>query len=140
MKQRPMRGIVPAVLLALGCAAPPESERAEPSSEPPPQPASQQAPRTLEEARARIDSVIGDAAASTLSECALAPLGVRPCGGPRAYLAYSTAETDSAALRALLAVYERLDRERNEAQGLVSTCELMLPPDLALENGRCVTR
>jgi hypothetical protein len=120
-------------LLALGCAAPPESE-------PPPQQSAQPSPETLEDARARIDSMIGDARASTLAECSLAALGVRPCGGPRAYLAYSTAQTDSAALAALLAVYERLDRERNEAEGLVSTCELMLPPALALENGRCVTR
>jgi hypothetical protein len=95
---------------------------------------------TLEEARARIDSAIGGAEAATLSECRLAALGVRPCGGRRTYLAYSLAETDSAALAALVAVYDRLDRERNEAQGLVSTCELMMPPSLALENGRCVTR
>jgi len=67
-------------------------------------------------------------------------LGVRPCGGPRAYLAYSLAQTDSAELAALLAIYERLDRERNETQGLMSTCEMMVPPTLALEGGRCVTR
>ena len=36
--------------------------------------------------------------------------------------------------------YDRLDRERNEAEGLVSTCELMMPPDPALEGGRCVMR
>jgi hypothetical protein len=138
MKQQ-MRVIALGVLLAVGCAAPPESEQAEPSREPSPQ-ASQQMPQTLEEARARIDSMIGEPEASTLPECALAALGVRPCGGPRAYLAYSTAVTDSAALATLLGVYERLDRERNEAQGLVSTCELMMPPGLALENGRCVTR
>ena len=94
----------------------------------------------MEEARARIDSAIGGAEASALSQCALIPVGARPCGGPRAYLAYSTAETDSAALAALVAVYDRMDSERNEAQGLVSTCELMMPPDLALEAGRCVTR
>ena len=138
---RPRRVATICAAVALACAGPPEAERGDPSREggaeaqvtPP-------SPQTLEEARARIDSAIGGAAASTLSQCALVAVGARPCGGPREYLAYSTAETDSSALATLAAVYERMDRERNEAQGLVSTCELMQPPDLVLENGRCVTR
>ena len=136
-----MRMLTMCALFTLGCAEPPDAEQEEPPREPERQ--SQVAPappQTLEEARARIDSAIGGAEASTLSQCALVAVGARPCGGPRAYLAYSNAVTDSAALVALAAVYERLDRERNEAEGLVSTCELMEPPDLALENGRCVTR
>ncbi len=127
-------------LLALACAGPPEAARGEPPPEPGRQSQALPAPQTPEEARARIDSAIAGAEASVLSQCALVAVGVRPCGGPRTYLAYSEAETDSAALAALVAVYDRMDRERNEADGLVSTCELMQPPALALENGRCVTR
>jgi hypothetical protein len=120
--------------LVAACGGPPEAEQRDPPAD------SVAAPATVEEAGARIDSVIGGAEAATLSECRLAAVGARPCGGPRTYLAYSLAETDSAALATLVAVYDRLDRERNEAEGLVSTCELMMPPSLALENGRCVTR
>ena len=118
-------------LFALACAGPQDADPPRETRTP---------PQTVEEARARIDSAIGGAEASALSQCALVAVGARPCGGPRAYLAYSTTETDSAALAALVAVYDRMDRERNEAEGIVSTCELMQPPDLALENGRCVTR
>jgi len=124
---------------AFACARPPD-EQAEAEAPPLPTSSQQVLPTTLEATRAQIDSAIGGAEASALPECALAALGVRPCGGPRTYLAYSRVQTDSAALAALIEVYDRLDRERNEREGLVSTCELMLPPELALENGRCVTR
>jgi hypothetical protein len=125
---------------AFGCARASDPDQTEVDAPPMPTSSEQVLPTTLEEARAQIDSAIGGAEASALSECALAALGVRPCGGPRTYLAYSLAQTDSAALAALIEVYDRLDRERNEREGLVSTCELMVPPDLAIENGRCVTR
>ena len=97
-------------------------------------------PTTLEDTRSEIDRLIGEARAGAVSQCALVPLGARPCGGPREYLAYSVAVTDPTALATLVQLYDRLDRERNEREGLVSTCEAMMPPELALEAGRCVTR
>ena len=96
-------------------------------------------PTSLVEARAAIDEAIGEARASDPAQCLLAAIGVRPCGGPREYVAYSVAETDSAELAALLAVYDRLDRERNAREGLVSTCEVLAMPYTALESGRCIT-
>jgi hypothetical protein len=124
---------------AFACAQPSE-DAGETDAPPVPISEEQVAPTTLEGTRAQIDSLIGTPTAGTLAQCRLAALGVRPCGGPRTYLAYSLAETDSAALAALVNVYDQLDRERNAREGLVSTCELMLPPELALEGGRCVTR
>ena len=62
------------------------------------------------------------------------------CDGLEASIARCSSEGGAACRGALVAVYERMDRERNEAEGLVSTCELMMPPGLALEAGRCVTR
>jgi hypothetical protein len=96
-------------------------------------------PATLVEARAAIDEAIGEARATDPAQCLLAAIGVRPCGGPREYVAYSVAETDSAELAALIAVYDRMDRERNEREGLVSTCELLAMPYTALDSGRCIT-
>ncbi|MEQ1858147.1 MAG: hypothetical protein ABL963_16960 [Longimicrobiales bacterium] len=94
---------------------------------------------SLEQARAAIDLAIGDATASDPIQCQIIPVGVRPCGGPRLYLAYSLVVTDSAELRALVEVYDRLDRERNAELGLMSTCEFLEPPYAALDTGRCVT-
>ena len=131
--------LVACALFPQGCVG--SAEDAEEMGAPPvPTSEAQVLPVTLEAARAQIDSLIGDATATAQSQCRLSALGVRPCGGPRSWLAYSLALTDSAALAGLVAVYERLDRERNEREGLMSTCELMEPPALAFENGRCVTR
>lgn len=93
---------------------------------------------SLQEVRAEIDSVIGNAQANTLSQCRLLPLGSRPCGGPSSYVAYSTAVTDSSALAELAGIYRSLMERRNEETGAFSTCEMLSPPDLALEGGRCV--
>jgi len=93
---------------------------------------------TLQSARALIDEAIGEARAASLGQCRLVGMGERPCGGPRAYVAYSVAETDSAYLAELMEVYGRLDRERNVREGLMSTCEVMGRPEVGLDGGRCV--
>jgi hypothetical protein len=97
-------------------------------------------PSTLPEVRAAIDSVIGEAPASDISQCRLIALGVRPCGGPRMYRAYAMGDTDSTYLAGLADIYERLDRERNAELGLIGTCEVLARPELAFEGGQCVTR
>lgn len=122
-----------AALLGSGCASMPEDQADE-------APAERTSVESLQTARAEIDRAIGEAPATNVSQCALAALGQRPCGGPRLYMAYSLAETDSASLRSLIEVYDRLDRQRNAEQGLVSTCEVLARPTVALEGGRCVTR
>src|ERR1700682_4458868 len=40
----------------------------------------------------------GEPRCSQRSQCRLQALGSKPCGGPRSYVAFSTAVTDSAAL------------------------------------------
>jgi len=94
---------------------------------------------SIRELRLEIDDAIGEAQADGITQCRLIAIGLRPCGGPRAYRAYSTLETDSAELTGLVEAYDRLDRQRNEEQGLVSTCEVLPRPDLDLRDGRCVT-
>jgi hypothetical protein len=76
----------------------------------------------------------------TAGECRTAPVGSRPCGGPRTYVAYCAASTDSAALFAKLAELARAEEAFNSANGMMSTCEFREPPTVAVEGGRCVTR
>lgn len=134
--------LVAAAITVASCRAGPPAGDApgDTVSDPPPAGAELSLTDSLELVRAEITAAIGDARAETVSECALLPLGERPCGGPRTHLAYSTAETDSARLAELARIYARLDQLRNEREGRVSTCEMILPPGLALEGGRCVTR
>ena len=72
--------------------------------------------------------------------CRTAPVGSRPCGGPRTYLVYCAASTDSAALFAKLAELARAEEAFNSANGMMSTCEFREPPAVALQGGRCVAR
>jgi len=81
---------------------------------------------------------IAHAAGCTAGECRTAPVGVRGCGGPRTYIVYCAASTDSAALFAKLAELARAEEEYNKRSGMISTCELRTPPSTRVENGSCV--
>jgi hypothetical protein len=82
-------------------------------------------------ALARADGCSADA-------CRTAPVGSRPCGGPREYIVYCAATTDSAALFAKLAELARAEEAFNRASGMASTCEFREPPNVAVQGGRCV--
>ena len=69
--------------------------------------------------------------------CRVAPMGSRACGGPREYVVYCAASTDSAALAVALEHLRRAEIEYNEKSGAIGTCEMRLPPELALRGGRC---
>ncbi|CAA9338967.1 MAG: hypothetical protein AVDCRST_MAG11-2883, partial [uncultured Gemmatimonadaceae bacterium] len=66
-----------------------------------------------------------------------APLGVRACGGPREYIAYCPATTDSARLFAKLAELARAETAANERSGAMSVCSLVTPPAPGYTGGRC---
>ena len=74
---------------------------------------------------------------SGAGQCAVAPVGDRPCGGPRTYVAYCRLTTDSAALFRKLDELARREREYNQKSGMVSTCEFREPPVPTLAGGRC---
>lgn len=75
---------------------------------------------------------------STAGDCRAAPVGNRPCGGPRTYLVYCRTTTDSAALSRVLAELARAENARNRHNNVVSTCEFREPPPVELSGGRCV--
>ena len=89
--------------------------------------------RLEREARALVSTAGCDAASS----CRTAPVGWRACGGPRTYLVYCAATTDTSALHRKLEELKRAETEYNERTGMVSTCEMRLPPSVGLEGGRC---
>lgn len=74
----------------------------------------------------------------TAGECRTAPVGHRPCGGPRTYVVYCAAKTDSAALFARLAELARAEDAYNQRNQMASTCEFREPPSTKIENGSCV--
>jgi hypothetical protein len=70
-------------------------------------------------------------------ECAAQPVGAKACGGPRYYVPYCRLTTDVARLERHAAAIERFERLFNERYGIVSTCEFVMPPELAVVGGAC---
>jgi hypothetical protein len=73
----------------------------------------------------------------SLAQCRTAPLGWRSCGGPRDYIAYCAASTDTAALFRKLAELEAAEKEYNLKSGMMSSCIMRQPPQLSLSGGKC---
>jgi hypothetical protein len=74
---------------------------------------------------------------SAVDQCRSAPVGERPCGGPRDYIVYCARTTDSAALYRKLADLRQAEIELNRKSGAMSRCEFRMPPHLALVGGSC---
>jgi hypothetical protein len=70
-------------------------------------------------------------------QCAAAPMGAKPCGGPRTYLVYCKASTDEAALMRALDELKRTEEAYNRAAGLGSDCAMVMPPEVRLEGRIC---
>lgn len=77
------------------------------------------------------------AGCSKASDCRAAPVGWRACGGPRTYLVYCAATTDSAKLFRKLAELEAAEKAYIEKSGMMSTCEFRTPPGTTLQGGSC---
>ena len=73
------------------------------------------------------------------SQCRTAPVGEKACGGPRTYVAYCAASTDSVTLFRKLDELKAAEKRYNELTGMASTCEFRTPPAVALSGGSCRT-
>jgi hypothetical protein len=73
----------------------------------------------------------------SLAQCRTAPVGWRSCGGPRTYLVYCAATTDTVALFRKLAELEAAEKEYNLTSGLMSSCIMREPPQVSLRGGSC---
>ena len=78
--------------------------------------------------RAALQQVIGNAACDTDYQCRTVAIGNRACGGPEAYLAWSTRQTDPAALQDAAARYNTTQAAAKPPGGQVSTCEFLSDP------------
>jgi hypothetical protein len=75
-----------------------------------------------------------------VAACRTAPMGWRGCGGPRTYLVYCAASTDTVALFRKLRELEDAEKQYNASSGMMSTCELRMPPGVGLAGRACKER
>jgi hypothetical protein len=89
---------------------------------------------------ADIQRMVGAASCSEASQCRTIALGARACGGPQSYMAWSTASTAEAPLRALAERYQREQQAANLASGAISTCQFMSNPGAVCQANVCRLR
>jgi hypothetical protein len=92
---------------------------------------------TLERMKQQTRALARTGGCAAAGDCAAQPLGVRACGGPSEYVVHCPRTTDVAALRSAAAAVEQAERAFNARYGLVSTCEVIMPPALGLVDGQC---
>ena len=71
-------------------------------------------------------------------DCAVLPMGVKPCGGPWKYVLYAKKNSKLAKLKARLADYNKLDQQINESQQTMSDCSMTVQPQLKCEHSMCI--
>lgn len=81
-----------------------------------------------------------DAGCSSDQQCRSVALGAKSCGGPEAYMAYSTAKASAEKVQALAERYRAERQAANKASGLVSDCRYLMDPGAQCRAGSCQLR
>jgi len=102
-------------------------------TKPTPTPTPAAAGGTLEQIR----TMIGSASCTDSSQCRTLPVGARACGGPEAWLPYSTANLSEPALKALAERYKSEREAENEKSGMLSNCRYIPDPGAVCRAGTC---
>jgi hypothetical protein len=100
-------------------------------------PATPKVPAPAGDTQAQIRALIGDAGCTDNAQCHTLALGARACGGPQAYLPWSSAKTDGAALAALAAQFKSEREAAIAASGEMSTCQFLPDPGAVCRAGTC---
>lgn len=77
---------------------------------------------------AEVRRLVGSASCTADEQCRTLAFGAKACGGPQAYIAWSTLVTDAAALESVAERYAALRREELRSSGVVSDCALVVDP------------
>jgi hypothetical protein len=77
---------------------------------------------------AKIRAEIGDAACESPDQCHSIGIGAKACGGPEAYLAWSSLRSDGETLRNLVAQHRAAREEENLRSGILSDCRVVPDP------------
>jgi hypothetical protein len=137
-----MRRVIPVLaLLAASCAAPQKrsGDSADTGAPRAQSPVSDTAQDTTRLARLEREAraIAKTDGCNSADACRTAPVGWRGCGGPRTYIVYCAATTDSAALYRKLAELKEAEMAYNAKSGMMSTCEMRMPPVVTVSGGRC---
>ena len=73
------------------------------------------------------------------SDCALLPVGNKPCGGPESYMPYSKTNSDVAQLQKLGQQYSEMRKQYNKDNQVMGNCVMTPKPQVSCLRNQCVT-
>lgn len=88
----------------------------------------------------RIVAEIGTAACVSNAQCRTLALGARACGGPQAWLAWSSVASNEGTLRTLSEQLTAMQKRRHAQSGMASTCQYIADPGALCSAQQCVLR
>lgn len=75
---------------------------------------------------------------TSVEQCKTVPVGEKACGGPRYHLVYCASSTNEPELQRVLEELQQREQEYNQRYDPVSTCRLILPPEVELVGDVCL--
>lgn len=127
----------------IGCTVPPSPAEAQPAAAAPSGSAASAAAEPVRDVAAALQALrseIGDAACRADADCRTIAVGNKPCGGPQAYLPWSSTRSDAQRIGELASAHAALQRAEQRRRNLVSDCAFVTDPGSACSANRCVLR
>ncbi len=87
-----------------------------------------------------IEAEVGDASCVRAEQCHSIAVGVKACGGPAGFLAWSSNHADAARLAGLVARHAEAAKAEQTRAGRLSDCMLVTDPGVQCVAGRCQLR
>lgn len=84
-----------------------------------------------------VDFMIRDLTCDKNEDCHTIGFGDKPCGGFTSYKIYSQKTVNQPELKKIVSQYNDLEKEQNEDNGMMSTCEALLEPAVACVQNQC---
>lgn len=103
------------------------------------QPMAQAAPQPVpaDQLARQIQALIGQAPCDDTRQCRAVGIGVKSCGGPASYLAWSNKHTPAQELDALVERHKQASQREDRQQGRVSNCAIVPAPGAQCVKGTC---
>jgi hypothetical protein len=86
----------------------------------------------------QVQAAAADTGCDSDSQCHSLGVGAKACGGPERYLAWSSRQSDGAALKALAEQHSAARRADDAREHMMSTCSLISDPGAVCRANRCV--
>jgi hypothetical protein len=126
--------------LAAACGQARQAQQQPPQAPQTPQtPQTPQAPQRTQQVPSELLTQLRslDRSCNTDAQCRTVPLGAKPCGGPEAYLPYSTSRNQEASVRDLAGRYSKERAAEHQRRGMAGDCMMVPDPGAVCRAGTC---